>query len=236
MYREALEKESENLEVPRKRAVLVVDDHDSIRMSLRFLINGQPDLIVCGEADDAKPALAMAEQLCPEIVIVDIALRSSHGFDLIHDLHIRYPSVPVFVYSAHNEALYAPLCFQHGARGYMNKGEDVQIIVHAIRTLLDGGIYLSAQMLRWFTDCAMTRETPEPRHPLGILSPRELQVFEMLGRGLDIKEIALQLVLDHKTVELYRQRIKAKLHVNSAPAVLRAAVLWTNSPFAKSES
>lgn len=236
MYREALEKESESLEVPRKRAVLVVDDHTSVRMSLRFLINGQPDLVVCGEAEDAQPALAMAEQLCPDIVIVDIALKSSHGFDLIRDLHIRYPSVPIFVHSAHTESLYAPLCFQHGARGYMNKGEDIQTIVHAIRTVLDGGIYLSPQMLRWFTDCAMTRETPEPRHPLGILSPRELQVFEMLGRGLDIKEIAAQLFLDHKTVELYRQRIKAKLHVDSAPAVLRAAVLWTNSSLASTKS
>ena len=118
----------------------------------------------------------------------------------------------------------------------MNKGEDVQTILHAIRTMLDGDIYLSARMLKWFTSCAMTQETVEPRHPLNRLSPRELQVFEMLGRGLDIKEIAEQLSLDHKTVELYRQRIRVKLGLGTSPAVLRAAVLWTDSPPAETES
>ena len=225
MHREQLAK----LEAPRKRQVLVVDDHPSVRMALRMVINGEPDMVVCGEAEDARPALAAVEQMCPDIVIVDIALKGSHGLDLIRDVHLRYPRLPVFVHSAYSEELYATLCFHAGARGYMNKGADVRTIVHAIRTVLDGGIYLSARMLQWFTSCALTRETMEPRHPLGILSPRELQVFEMLGRGLDIKEIAAQLSLDHKTVELYRQRIKTKLHVDSAPAVLRAAVLWCDS-------
>jgi DNA-binding NarL/FixJ family response regulator len=224
------------LDPPRKWRVLVVDDHSSVRMSLRMVINGEPDLAVCGEVEDARPALEAVERLSPDIVIADIALKGSHGLDLIRDLHIRYPSLPVFVHSAHSEELYAPLCFHSGARGYMNKGEDVQTIVHAIRTLLDGGIYLSTRMLQWFTSCALSRETVDLRHPLGILSPRELQVFEMLGRGLDIKEIAWQLSLDHKTVELYRQRIKAKLGVHSAPEVLRAATLWCNSPAPRFES
>ena len=217
------------VEAPGKRRALIVDDHPSVRMSLRFVINGEPDMVVCGEAEDAQPALAMVEQLCPDIVIVDIALKSSHGLDLIRDLHIRYPSLRLFVHSAHNEELYAPLCFDFGAYGYMNKGQDVQTIVHAIRMVLDGGVYLSPRMLQWFTGCALTRETVEMLHPLVKLSPRELQVFEMLGRGLDIKEIAGQLSLDHKTIELYRQRIKTKLGVDSASAVLRAAVLWDNS-------
>lgn len=223
-------------EGPQKRQALIVDDHPSVRMSLRFVINGEPDMVVCGEAEDAQPALAMVEQLCPDIMIVDIALKASHGLDLIRDVHIRYPSLPVFVHSAHNEELYAPLCFHCGARGYMNKGEDVQTIVHAIRTMLDGGIYLSARMLKWFTGCAMTRETMDLRHPLGVLSPRELQVFEMMGQGLDIKEIARQLSLDQKTIELYRQRIRAKLNLGTSAAVLRAAVLWTDSPPAETES
>src|SRR5271169_1727796 len=187
------------LEVSRKRDVFVVDDHTSVRMSLRFVINGEPDMVVCGEAEDAQPALALIEQLCPDIVIVDIALKYSHGLDLLRDLHIRYPSMRLFVHSAHNEELYAPLCFDCGAYGYMNKGQDVLTIVHAIRTVLDGGVYLSPRMLQWFTGCALTRETFEMGHPLVKLSPRELQVFEMLGRGLDIKEIAGQLSLDHKT-------------------------------------
>ena len=220
---------------PRKRQALIVDDNPSVQMALRMVINGEPDMVVCGEAEDAQPALAMVEQLCPDIVIADIALKRSHGLDLIRDLHIRYPSLPVFVHSAHTEELYAPLCFHMGARGYMNKGEDVQTIVHAIRTVLEGNVYLSARMLKWFTNCALTRETIEWRHPLGSLSPRELQVFEMLGRGLDIKEIAEQLSLDQKIVELYRQRIKSKLRVSSSPAVLRTAVLWFNSSAASSE-
>ncbi len=220
-------------EVSRKRRVLLVDDHSSVRMALRIVINGQPDLVVCGEVEDARPALTAADHLSLDLAIVDIALKSSHGLDLIRDLHNEHPRLPVFVYSAHNEELYAPLCFQHGARGYMNKGEDVQTIIRAIYTILDGGVYMSPQMLRVFADCALAHDTVEPRHPLGILSPRELQVFELLGRGLDVKEIATQLAIDHKTVELYRQRIKSKLHCNSAPAVLRAAVLWTNVALGK---
>jgi DNA-binding NarL/FixJ family response regulator len=231
MERECLEKS----DAPRKRRVLVVDDHSSIRFALRILINGTPDLVVCGEAEDAQPALEAVERLCPDIVIVDIALQRSHGLDLIRDLHLRYPSLPVFVHSAQGEELYAPLSFHAGARGYMNKGADVQTIVHALRTMLSGGIYLSPRMLQWFTSCAMTQETMDLRHPLGVLSPRELQVFEMLGQGLDVKEIAARLSLDHKTVEMYRQRIKTKIGVHSAPEVLRAAVLWTNSPATATE-
>lgn len=217
------------LEIPRKRRVLVVDDHSSIQFALRMLINGETDLVVCGEAEDARPALEAVERLCPDIVIVDIALQRSHGLDLVRDLHIRYPSLPLLVHSAQGEELYAPLSFQAGARGYMNKGEDVKTIVRAIRTMLNGGIYLSTRMLQWFTSCAMTQETMDLRHPLGILSPRELQVFEMLGEGLDIKEIAGRLSLDRKTVEQYRQRIKGKIGAHSAPDVLRAAVLWNSS-------
>ncbi len=224
------------LDVPRKRHALVVDDHPSVRMSLRFVINGESDMVVCGEAEDAQPALTMIEQLCPDVMIIDIALKSSHGLDLIRDVHVRYPSMPIFVHSAHNEELYAPLCFHMGAHGYMNKGEDVQTIVHAIRTVLDGGIYLSAHMLKWFTGCAMTRETIDMRHPLGVLSPRELQVFEMMGRGLDTKEIAGQLSLDHKTIELYRLRIRSKLGLGTSPAVIRAAVLWADSASLETES
>ena len=226
---------SEKFGAPRKRPVLVVDDHPSVRMALRMVINGEPDMVVCGEIEDAQPALAAVEQLSPDIIIVDIALKASHGLDLIRDVHLRHPRLPVFVHSAHSEELYAPLCFHFGARGYMSKGEDVQTIVLAIRTVLDGGVYLSARMLQWFAGCALTRETVDLRHPLGVLSPRELQVFEMMGHGLDIKEIAGQLSLDHKTVELYRQRIKTKLRVNSAPAVLRAAVLWCDSSLATPE-
>ena len=99
----------------QKRQALIVDDHPSVRMSLRFVINGEPDMVVCGEAEDAQPALAMVEQLCPDIVVADIALKRSHGLDLIRDLHIRYPSMPVFVHSAHTEELYAPLVFPYGS-------------------------------------------------------------------------------------------------------------------------
>ncbi|HTS18490.1 MAG TPA: response regulator transcription factor [Verrucomicrobiae bacterium] len=224
------------LEAPRKRQALVVDDHPSVRMSLRFVINGEPDMFVCGEAEDAQPAMAMIEQLCPDVMVVDIALKSSHGLNLIRDVHSRYPTMPMFVHSAHNEELYAPLCFHMGAHGYMNKGEDVRTIVHAIRTVLDGGIYLSPHMLKWFTGCAMNRETVDMRHPLGVLSPRELQVFEMMGRGLDTKEIAGQLSLDHKTIELYRLRIRGKLHLGTSSAAVRAAVLWTDSESSQIES
>ena len=225
----------ERLESPRTWRVLLVDDHSSVRMSLRFVINGEPDMVVCGEFGEARPALEAVEQVSPDIVIADIGLKDSHGLDLIRDLHIRHPKLLILVHSVHNEELYAPLCFHVGARGYMNKGEDVQTIIHAIRTVLRGGVYVSGRLLQRFTEYALTHEIEDLRHPLGSLSPRELQVFEMLGQGLDIKEIASQLSLDHKTVEQYRQRIKSKLRVTSSAAVLRAAVLWCNSSSSPAE-
>ena len=217
-------------EMSAKQRVLIVDDHSSVRFALKFVINGAPDLVVCGETEDAQPALALVEKLSPHIIVVDVALKRSHGLDLINDLHIRFPKLPILVYSAHNEALYAPLCFQFGARGYVNKGEDVQSIVHAIRTVLGGEVHLSPAMFQWFTSCALDAESIEPRHPLGRLSPRELQVFEMLGRGVDVKEIASRLGIGQKTIEIHRQHIKEKLGARSAPEVLQVATLWCNSP------
>src|ERR1700684_4148442 len=101
MEREGLAK----VEAPDKWQALVVDDHTSVRMALRLVINGEPDMVVCGEAEDGQPALTLIEQLCPDIAIVDIALKGSHGLDLIRDVHIRYPSLPIFVHSAHTEEL-----------------------------------------------------------------------------------------------------------------------------------
>src|SRR5436309_3383223 len=110
---------SAKLEVPQLWRGLVVDDHSCVRRALQAVINGQPDMLVCGEAEDAQSALAAVEQLRPDIAVVDIPLKASHGFDLIRDLQIRHPKLPVLIHSVHDEELYAQLCIQLGARGYM---------------------------------------------------------------------------------------------------------------------
>ena len=213
----------------------MVDDHPSVRMSLRFVIDGEPDLVVCGEADDAQPVLAMVEQLCPDIVIVDIALKESHGLDLIRDLHLRYPSMPIFVHSAHTEELYAPLCFHCGARGYMNKGEDVQTIIHAIRAVLDGGsvpershaqmVYRSARWIAILWICAI-RSAASARANCRFLrcwgaasiSRRSPTIWRWITKRWRCTASA-----------------SGQAQVPSSQAVHRVAVLWNNAPVAMNE-
>jgi len=211
---------------PRKQRVLVVDDHPCVQMALRMIINGEPDWEVCGVEVDAKPALAAVEKLKPDLVIVDLMLPGSHGLDLIRDLKIQYPHIPAIVHSAHAEETHALLCIHAGARGYLNKGADVNTVREALRTVLNGGTYASEQVRQRVADCVLAAGKTPTLHPLADLSPRELQVFEMIGRGLALKEIARQLGVDHETAERHRLHIGDKLGLSSPAEVLSAAILW----------
>ncbi len=208
------------------RRILLVDDHPLVRERLAELINEQPDLRVCGEAADRHEALARLAQGPPDLAIVDLSLRNSHGLELIKDLHARDPHLPILVVSMHDEALYAERALRAGARGYINKQEATQNVLKAIRRLLAGQVYLSPQLA---TRLAGSTFKPERRAPSGIeqLSDRELRVFELLGQGRTLHQIAAELCLDVKTVEAYRARIRVKLGLPDARAVLQRAIDWS---------
>jgi DNA-binding NarL/FixJ family response regulator len=212
-----------------KSRVLVVDDHPIVRELLAEMINHQPDLMVCGEAEDRHEALTLLEHDRPELVIVDLVLKNTHGLDLIKDIHARWPAVAVLVVSMHEEPLYAERALHAGARGYITKQEATTNILVAIRRVLRGEVYLSEKMALPLAAKAVGHAARAPAFSIERLSDRELQVFELIGKGHGSVQISDELKLDIKTVETYRERIKKKLNLRDAAELLQTAITWVRS-------
>ncbi len=218
---------SEN--VSDQTRILLVDDHPMIRERLVELIEREADLKVCGEAEDRHEALELVAATRPALAIVDLTLKSSLGIELIKDLQARFPEVKVLVVSMQDEMIYAERCIHAGARGYITKQQASRHVMRAIRQVLAGGIYLSEAMTHQVLERSMGRQAP--RQPLEIVSKladRELQVFELVGKGLSTRQIADLLFLDIKTIETYRARIKEKLGFKDGPELLQRAIAWVH--------
>jgi len=210
-----------------KRArVLLVDDHALVRRGLADLVGDEPDLEVCGEAADAAEALARVAELCPDVVVVDLSLKTGHGLDLIKRLRARDDGPKVLVLSMHDEALFAERALRAGALGYVNKQEAPAKVVEALRQVLAGKVYLSGTMTERLLKRAAGGAETGGRLPSETLSDRELTVFDMIGQGLATREIAERLHLSIKTVETYREHIKAKLGLKNSAELGRHAAQW----------
>lgn len=210
---------------PPKR-VFLVDDHPMVREHLAQLIEQQPDMQVCGEAIDLAQALEGIGQTQPDIAIVDISLRSSNGLDLIKEIKARAWAVPILVLSMHEESLYAERILRAGALGYINKQESSKNILLAIRRVIDRQIYVSAEISQQFVRRAIGGISGTEISPVASLGDRELEVFQLIGRGLGTRQIAETLRLSIKTVETYRARIKEKLSIDDGIQLLRRAMQW----------
>lgn len=219
---------AKRIESKSRRRVMLVDDHPLVRERLAELLNEQPDLCVCCEAADLNEALALVERHPPDLAIVDLSLRNSHGLDLIKDLHTRHPRLPVLVVSMHDESLYAERVLRAGARGYITKQEATQNILSAVRRVLAGEVYVSPQ-LAFRLAAGVVATAAGPRAGIEQLSDRELRVFELIGYGRKPRQIAAELHLDIKTVEAYRARIREKLGLRDAREVLQRAIEWCRS-------
>jgi len=211
-----------------KRTIFVVDDHPVVRWGYISLINLEPDLEVCGEADTAFEALDKIPETNPDLAIVDISLEGMNGIELTKQLQVLHPDLPVLIVSMHDEVLYGDRALRAGARGYIMKREVRTKIVEAIRRLLNGGTYLSDQMSARLLNQYQGGRFDE-RSPLERLSDRELEVFELYGRGYSTREIAEALFISRKTVESHRNRIKDKLGIESTAQILQRAVQWVQS-------
>ena len=206
----------------RKRNVLIVDDHPLLRDGLAKVINQQPDLAVCGEAADARAGLAAAAKLRPDVVIADLTMDEGNGLDLIKDLHLRQPGLPVLVLSMHHENLYAERAVRAGARGYVMKREPVAAVLAALRKVLAGQMALSEEIVLRMLD-APARARKAAASPAEVLSDRELEVFRLLGQGSGTRQIAEKLRLATSTVESYRAGIKQKLGLARATELVARA-------------
>ena len=215
----------------RKRNVLIVDDHPLLRDGLAKVINQQPDLAVCGEAADARAGLAAAAKLRPDVVIADVTMDEGNGLDLIKDLHLRQPGLPVLVLSMHHENLYAERAVRAGARGYVMKREPVAAVLAALRKVLAGQMALSDAIVRRLLDAPARVRKTAAASPAEVLSDRELEVFRLLGQGFGTRQIAEKLRLATSTVESYRAGIKQKLGLARATElVARAAQFVVDEP------
>jgi DNA-binding NarL/FixJ family response regulator len=209
-----------------KTKILLVDDHPLVREWLTNLINQQPDMVVCGEAENASHALSVIERAQPNLVVVDLSLQGGSGIDLIKDLKELHPGLLVLVLSMHDESLYAERALRAGARGYVMKREVTKNILLAIRQVLTGQLHMSNRMAARIAGHYAGEPSIATKSPVMLLSDRELEVFQLLGQGHETKQIAETLHLGMKTVQEYSARIKQKLKLTSATELLREAILW----------
>ena len=209
----------------RRWRVLIVDDHPLVRMGLRGLLEGEPDLLVCGEASSLAEALLGVRALQPDLVVTDLSLGDGNGLELIKRLLSQHPQVKVLVCSMHDERLFALRALGAGACGYVSKEEAGRHVVDAVRSCLRGGVWLSPAMTEQAVH-GMRGGVVAPAPTIACLTARELAVFELIGRGQKPSQIAAQLHLSVKTVESHREKAKRKLNLRSGSELTRSAMQW----------
>ncbi|HTU48154.1 MAG TPA: response regulator transcription factor [Bryobacteraceae bacterium] len=217
-----------------KHKVFIVDDHPIVRQGLAQMIRREPDLTVCGEAEDAQSALQMIYALKPDILIVDISLHGPDGLDLLKSVRAKDPTLPVLILSMHDESIYAERSLRAGANGYIMKQEATENVLVALRRILNREVYVSPQIANKMLQRFVSAGAAHGKHSLSELSDRELEVLRLMGEGHSTRQIADTLHLSVKTVESYQAHLKEKLALKNSRELVQYAVQWTLN--AKSES
>jgi DNA-binding NarL/FixJ family response regulator len=208
----------------KKKTVFVVDDHPLLRQGLALLINREEDLMVCGEAEEAQTAMREIAANKPDILIADISLNGPDGLDLLKNLRVLYPTLPVLVLSMHDESIYAERALRARANGYIMKAEATEKVLVAVRRILGGDIYLSDRMANKLLHQYIAGSSLDMNSRLTALSDRELEVFRLIGEGRSTRQIAEKLHLSIKTVETYQAHIKEKLSLHSGRELVQHAI------------
>jgi DNA-binding NarL/FixJ family response regulator len=210
----------------QKIKILLVDDHPLVLEGLVNLVGQQPDMEICGEAGNEPQALELIGTVLPDVAIVDISLENGSGIELIKSIKAIYPAVKTLVLSMHDESLYAERALHAGARGYIMKREAAKKIIEGIHCVLAGQIYVSGKIAAMIAEKFVEGRTAADASPIEQLSNRELEVFQLLGRGHSTRQIADHLHVGFKTVQAYNARIKEKLKLANATELLREAIRW----------
>jgi DNA-binding NarL/FixJ family response regulator len=213
--------------LPGASRIFIVDDHPVVRQGLALLINRERDLVVCGDAEEANSALERIELLKPHVVVVDISLNGPDGLDLLKNIRMRDPNLPVLILSMLDELLYAERALRAGASGYIMKQEATEQVLVAIRRILGGEIYVSDRMADKMLHRFVGGSPVVARSPIADLTDRELEVFRLIGNGHGTRQIAEQLHISVKTVESYQAHIKEKLALKSGRELVQRAIQST---------
>jgi DNA-binding NarL/FixJ family response regulator len=212
---------------PKKYRVLLVDDHPIVRQGLALLIEREPDLCVCGEADGAHSAYHAIATLRPDMVVLDISLTGPDGLDVLKEIRTKTTNLPVLILSMHDESIYAERALRAGANGYIMKQEATEKVLVAIRRILQGEVYLSDRLTSTLLQQYVRGPSPAKSSPLLNLTDRELEVFRLIGEGHGTRQIAEELHLSVKTIESYQAHIKEKLALRNARELVQHAIEWT---------
>ena len=208
--------------------VVLVEDHPMFREQLSQLINKQPDMTVCAEANNASDGLAAIDRHRPSLAIIDITLKDSSGLELLKDLRAQDIKVPVLMLSMHAESLYAERALRAGANGYITKEEASAKVMTAIRQVINGEIYLDPRFMKRVVSQVLVNPSSNGAAPIQRLTDRELAVFELIGEGRTTREIGLRLRVSVATIETYRARIKEKLGLENAGQLHAKASGWVH--------
>jgi DNA-binding NarL/FixJ family response regulator len=217
----------------KKISIFIVDDHPLVRQGLAQVINAEADMMVCGEAEDAPKALHLVNAKNPDLVIVDISLRGNNGLELIKNIKALKHNLPILVFSMHDETVYAQRALRAGARAYVMKQESADKIVTAIRRIMSGDIYVSNRVADQVLHQLVNGSGDPGGSPVDRLSDRELEVIQLIGRGLSTREIASSLNLSVKTIESHRAHIKEKLNLRNATELVQFSVQWVEQENAR---
>lgn len=212
-----------------RRRILIVDDHPFMRAGLAQLIDKQPGMMVSGEAGDPAAALAALAKGRVDLVLTDITMPGRSGIEFIKDLHAMYPDLPILVISMHDELIYAERVLRAGARGYIMKEAGGENLLAALRQVLGGQVYVSPKMSARILDNLSGRKPRGSNSPIEKLTDREFEVFQLIGQGKSTRDIAKQLHLSSKTVDVHRGHIKEKLELSDTTALVRHAVRWVET-------
>lgn len=209
--------------------IFLVDDHPLVRQGIRALIEKEPDLVVCGEAEDTPEAMGGISKACPDLAIVDLSLHSSSGIDLLESVRLRWPDLPVLVLSMYDEAVYGERALRSGAKGYVMKQEAPAKVVRAIRQVLRGRVFVSPDVSDRILQRLAGKQPEQAACTVDALSNRELQVFQLIGEGATNQKVSETLKVSVKTVESHIERMKEKLGVESGRDLIQRAVEWALS-------
>lgn len=210
----------------RTTRIMLVDDHELMRDALKELMAGQSDLTVCGEASDHQEALRVFEEKQPDLLVVDVSLKTSNGLELVKTLKAKCSGTRIIVLSMFDENLYAERALRAGAVAFVSKQQPSHAVLDAIRAVLAGEIYLSEKMTREMLQRAVGQHASPRSSPIELLSDRELEIFQLLGTAASTAQIAKTLHLSASTVETYRTRLKIKLNIKSTAELVRQATVW----------
>ena len=212
---------AQKMAAPKK--ILIVDDHPLMREGLCGVIGHEPDMIVCGVAENARQAMEAVPRLAPDLALVDITLPGKNGLELVKDFKAMYPHLAILAISMHDESLYAERMLRAGANGYITKQQPPEELVRAIRLVLGNNLYVSKEvsekLLRRFSG-----QPAKSQSPMEILTDREFEILQAIGEGKSPKEIAQQLHISGKTVAVHSANVRQKLNLRSTAQLIRFAV------------